>query len=661
MLVNTPQFELLAPGGDIDSIKAAIAAGADAVYCGLDRFNARNRATNLSLDALKQILPLAHHHQCKIFVTLNIALLESEIPSMVRLLEQLNTTHIDGVIIQDLGLAAIIRQHFPDMDVHASTQLNTHNEGQILFMQQLGVSRVNLARELNIDEIKTLADFGHQHNVLMEVFVHGSYCVGFSGLCYMSSARNGASGNRGRCSQPCRDTYQKTELGIEHPLNMKDNSAYLDVEALANAGVYSLKIEGRIKKPHYVYSVVKQWRQQLNHFQNTQQILTDTTPLYKVFNRDFSDGYLTGQIGKNMLIDNPRNNAANHFAQFSDANAEESLQQSKRWVYDQTTALIEETVRSITAMETEFQAQAETKRKGRVVPFQPLAKTNQALNSEQKLAVLIDSPQQVEDLAHQEADLYYQLPNNIAKQLPSLIKLFNAQSRLIPWFPSVIIGEDYRAAQQLLEQCQPEVVVTNNTGIAYLARQMGIKWIAGPQLNLMNGYALQTLKQEFGCCGAFISNEINQAQIKRITPPEDFALYYSIYHPNDVMVSRQCLFQQTSGCKKIKVNKGCLPRCEKHTSIINLNGSAYVIDKKRGEFNHIYANQHYLNSQVLQELPDKFQHLLIDLREVKTETRSALNAAQLVQLFEQALQTKDTQSLHQAITNTECNQYKKGL
>lgn len=123
------QFELLAPGGDLDSIKAAIAAGADAIYCGLDRFNARNRATNLTLDNLNGVLHLAHQHSCKIFLTLNVLILESEIPAIVRLLSQLNTTQIDGVIVQDLGLAYILKHHFPDLDVHASTQLNTHNEG----------------------------------------------------------------------------------------------------------------------------------------------------------------------------------------------------------------------------------------------------------------------------------------------------------------------------------------------------------------------------------------------------------------------------------------------------------------------------------------------------------------------------------------------------
>ncbi len=174
------QFELLAPGGDLESIKAAIAAGADAIYCGLDRFNARNRAANITLDVLDSVVELAHQHDCKIFLTLNIVLLESELRSMIRLLTELSDSNIDGVIVQDLGLAYIIKRYFPSLDMHASTQMNTHNEGQIALLSQLGASRVNLSRELNLDEITHLALVGRQHNVLMEVFVHGSYCIGFS-------------------------------------------------------------------------------------------------------------------------------------------------------------------------------------------------------------------------------------------------------------------------------------------------------------------------------------------------------------------------------------------------------------------------------------------------------------------------------------------------
>ena len=218
------KIELLAPGGDIDSIKAAILAGADAVYCGLNRFNARNRAVNIGFDDLQGILSVAHKHGCSVFLTLNILLVESEIPAIVSILNRLVNTSIDGVIVQDLGMFYLLSSYFKDLKIHASTQLTTHNEGQIRFLSKLNVSRVNLSRELNIHEIKALTSVCHSSNVLAEVFVHGSYCLSFSGICYMSSVHGGNSGNRGRCSQPCRDRYLTTPAGKDYPLNLKDNS-----------------------------------------------------------------------------------------------------------------------------------------------------------------------------------------------------------------------------------------------------------------------------------------------------------------------------------------------------------------------------------------------------------------------------------------------------
>ena len=401
------QFELLAPGGDLDSIKAAIAAGADAVYCGLDRFNARNRATNITLDVLEGVIELAHQHSCKIFLTLNIVLLESEIPSIIRLLTQLNETEVDGVIVQDLGLAFLIKHYFPSLDMHASTQMNTHNEGQIKLLSKLGSSRVNLSRELDIDEITHLAQYGREHNVAMEVFVHGSYCIGFSGLCYFSSALNGASGNRGRCSQPCRDQYQTTRAGNNYPLNLKDNSAYQDIDALAKAGVYSLKVEGRIKKSHYVYTVVDNWRKQIDQYCETGEMLRDMSELYTVFNRDFTNGYLKGDIHRGMYIDNPRNFAAAHFASKNvtsnglaykelastsitsatsqvkqPVNADAALQDAKKFIYDRNTDLIRKVDAITQAMPITANAKRSLKGSGFIADI-PLPKfdANAKLNS----------------------------------------------------------------------------------------------------------------------------------------------------------------------------------------------------------------------------------------------------------------------------------------
>ena len=306
------RIELLAPGGDIDSIKAAIAAGAGAVYCGLKNFNARNRAANLSLDELNGVLGLAHRRGCKVFLTLNIIVVQSDIPALFALLNKLVNTGVDGIIVQDLGLLHLLRKYFPRLQVHASTQLTTHNRGQIKFLSRLGVGRVNLSRELDIGEIRELTRAGREVGICTEVFVHGSYCISFSGICFMSSVSGGHSGNRGMCSQPCRDRYQPTDAGMNFPLNLKDNSAFFDLGLLAEAGVRALKIEGRMKKAHYVYTVTRAWRRQLDSFHGEGVLLDDDSDLYKVFNRDFSNAYLSGDMDKGMFSDHPRNNSATH-------------------------------------------------------------------------------------------------------------------------------------------------------------------------------------------------------------------------------------------------------------------------------------------------------------------------------------------------------------
>ncbi|EOX4809124.1 U32 family peptidase [Vibrio alginolyticus] len=659
------QFELLAPGGDLDSIKAAIAAGADAIYCGLDRFNARNRATNLTLDNLNGVLTLAHQHSCKIFLTLNVLILESEIPAIVRLLSQLNTTKIDGVIVQDLGLAYILKHHFPDLDVHASTQLNTHNEGQILFLNQLTASRVNLSRELNINEIKHLAQFGREHNVMMEVFVHGSYCIGFSGICYISSARNGASGNRGRCSQPCREQYETTKTGNNYPLNMKDNSAFGDLKALADAGVYSLKVEGRIKKSHYVYTVVDNWRQQIDRLCEGLELSEDTTELYTVFNRDFSNAFLQGDFGKAMYIDNPRDHAVKHFSKVYQCQSADDVQAVKKKLYDDKTAIIEKVAEQTKSFDVTSTQVSGSSLKGSIdVPTLPALPQPDPRQGAPKLSVLISSAQEAMLCEYRDIDVYYQLPMGLSGELSAMIELFQANPMLKPWFPAILIGEDYQAARVFLETIQPELLITNNSGVGMIAKELGLGWVAGPQMNTVNSYAFKCLQDEFAASGAFVSNELNMKQIRHIKRPQNMRSFYSIYHPNTLLTSRQCLFQQTEGCRKVKVNKGCLKRCDKRTSIINLKDNPYVVQKQKGSHNSIYSEHNILNLQVLHDLPQLFTDVLIDLRDIQTETKVSASKPELIDALlalledhsEQAVQTLN--AMIQPTTNA---QYLKGL
>jgi putative protease len=743
------QFELLAPGGGVDSIKAAIAAGADAIYCGLDNFNARNRAVNLTFDELTGVLKLAHQHHCQVFLTLNIIILEHEIPALLRLLNKLVNSKIDGVIVQDLGLFYLLAKHFKTLDIHASTQVTTHNEGQILFFKKQGASRVNLCRELNIDEIKSVTQFAHQHNMLTEVFVHGSYCISFSGLCYMSSVE-GNSGNRGRCSQPCRDQYQTTASGNDYPLNLKDNSAFSDLQLLGDAGADSLKIEGRIKGPTYVYTVVNSWRKQLQRYAQGAALADSDDALYKVFNRDFSDAFLQGKIDKAMFVDSPRDHGLTHIKQKNSGKSVEQIELAKQAFFDEKRVMdryVQDKIKDLSIAKTPLNitvsgmensllkvsvstpehdfvehsqstlCKAETAnidfsalekrfkslnnaeytveklivdelQSGLYIPFKELTEIKNRIvfllndsteliapvelpvlakqkcsEKKARLAVLIASEKDIALCQDTGADFYYKLPEGFKKESVKLLKLFADNRQLIPWFPSILIADDYLAAVEFLKLLQPKRIVTNNSGIAYQAYRNGIDWIAGPYLNISNSYSLLAINEKFNAYGAFISNELNKKQISNIRRPGNFKLYYSIYHPLLLMLSRQCIFQQTVGCKKPQMDERCIQKCHKSASIINLKGSAFVIDKQQGGYPCLYSDKPFLNTEIVDELPGFFDALFIDLTDIGSADNILHDKAGIIRLFADLLagQSDAQKQLGELIAASTNSQYKKGL
>ena len=656
------KIELLAPGGDIESIKAAIVAGADAIYCGLNHFNARNRATNIELGDLDGILDLAHANRCKIFLTINIIIIESEFKALISLLNKLVNTDIDGVIVQDLGLFYLLLHYFPQLEVHASTQVTTHNKGQIQFLNLLNVTRVNLSRELNINEIKAMVTVGHRHGIESEVFVHGSYCLCFSGICYLSSVLKGRSGNRGRCSQQCRDQYCTTAVGNDFPLNLKDNSAFNDLDLLTAAGVDSFKIEGRMKKFHYVYTVVKSWRRLLDQFYATGQHHSSDTSIYRVFNRTFSDGFLQGAIGQEMFIDNPRDSSARYFSQQLGNSEGEDLSTAKRELYAARTVIMNDVRAKIDQLKPVTQ----------VLPLKDGAKKMvalPALNKQQrhkqtaKLSVIISSIDQLCLCNATNAEFYYQLPGCIENGVDEFVDLFVENTQLMPWFPSILIGEHYRNAVELLERLQPQCIVTNNSGIAYEAYKKGVAWIAGPYMNSINSYTLMCLKEKFDCRGAFISNELSRDQIENIAVPENFDLYFSLYHPILLLSSRQCLHYQLEGCEKKVMDDDCIHHCARTSTLTTIKNIPLVVEKSRGNYHRLFHHKHLLNTQIVSDLPNKFSHFVIDLSAIKTQTSVAVDHTSLIESFENLLCGKvgakaELERVLQHVTN---KQYGKGI
>jgi putative protease len=735
------RVELLAPGGDLDAIRAAVAAGADAIYCGLDKLNARHRATNITLADLGGVLALAHRHGCRVFLTLNVMMVESDIPVLIGILNRVVNTTLDGVIVQDLGLLHLLSQRFPGLEVHASTQLTTHNQGQLGFLSALGASRVNLSRELSIDEIGLLSHAAREAGLATEVFVHGSYCLSFSGICYMSSVRGGNSGNRGRCSQPCRDRYATTPRGCDYPLNLKDNRAYLDLKRLADAGVDAMKIEGRMKPFHYVHVVTSTYSRRLRSLDRDDRSDDESRELCKVFNRGFSNAYLAGDIGPRMFSDHPRNRAAATLERGGDrGEAYDAIAAVKAAVGERIegvrVAQTPLTVRvsgeagalldvSVRAPDTSFVVSSESplavRRRDSTVP--PL----DAEWFHERLRAINDTEYRIERLdltglapglfvAQKEltairnsilgtlngsapadpvaapvfsarrregspslsvrvattrdlhlcketcAEIHFQLPNAMARALPRLVALFADNPRLTPWFPSVLIGDDYAAAAAFLHRVRPRRLVTNNTGVAHEAWSARIPWIAGPYLNIANSLSLVSLRR-LGCHGAFVSSELGAHQIRRICPPEGFELHYSIYHPILLLTSRQCLFFQVTGCEKPRMDGECVADCERSARITDLKGASLFINKARGDYCSIYHRANFLNTAVVTDIPDLFSGFSIDLRDVETETETALDKTGLVQLFVDHLRggADGGRELERSISPTTSARYRKGI
>ncbi len=254
---NKMNKELLAPAGDIEAGYAAIHYGADAVYLGLQQFSARATATNFDEQALNEFIAYAHAKGRKVFVALNTLLQECELPDLLKALNVCVNCQVDALIVQDLGVARVVREQYPEIELHASTQMAVHNKEGALALQKAGFSRVVLARELTLTEIKEIASIP---GLETEAFIHGALCYSYSGLCLFSSMESGRSANRGKCLYPCRSCF-KGEEGDKHYFSMKDMALEADVLKMP---VTSLKIEGRKKSALYVAAVTDYYRQILD-------------------------------------------------------------------------------------------------------------------------------------------------------------------------------------------------------------------------------------------------------------------------------------------------------------------------------------------------------------------------------------------------------------
>ena len=307
------KVELLAPAGNMENLKYAVMAGCDAVYLGLKKFGARAFSSNFSDSEFIEAVNYCHLYGVKVYVTLNTIIYDYEVEDFLETVDFIHKNNVDAVLIQDLGMLDLVRKTYPNLEVHASTQMHIHNLDGVKVLERLGIKRAVLARETSIDTIKYIKE---NSNIELEVFVHGALCVSYSGECLMSKFIGGRSGNRGECAGACRLSYDVVDDNNnilnknKYPISTKDLNTIYYIDKLIESGVASLKIEGRMKSREYVYMVVKLYRDTIDNYYKTGKVIVnedDLLKLKKIFNREYTKGFLFN-IKNNELINSYRPN-----------------------------------------------------------------------------------------------------------------------------------------------------------------------------------------------------------------------------------------------------------------------------------------------------------------------------------------------------------------
>lgn len=329
--------EILAPAGNMEALKAALATGADAVYLGGKLFNARHYAHNFDDGELAEAVRLVHRFRRKIYVTVNVLLHDRELEEALKYLRLLYDMGVDAVIVQDLGLVYLVRAALPHLKLHGSTQMTIHNLDGARFMADQGLARIVLARELSLHDIQAIRG---GCGLELEVFVHGALCFCYSGQCLMSSMIGGRSGNRGRCAQPCRLPYRLLETSEgelpapgDYLLSPKDLSTIDLLPRLVRSGVQALKFEGRMKRPEYVATVIRVYRGALDRClsdpENYRATAEEKRQLAQIFNRDFTTGYYLFNPGANLISYQRPNNRGVYLGRIGSINRRQGLAEVK--------------------------------------------------------------------------------------------------------------------------------------------------------------------------------------------------------------------------------------------------------------------------------------------------------------------------------------------
>ncbi len=607
---KTNKVEILAPAGDYDALLGAIAGGADAVYLGVAEFNARIRAKNFTLEALKDGVRLAHAHKVKVYVTLNTELYDKELSRMLEYVCELNNIGVDAFIVADFGVMSLIKEAYPEIEVHASTQATIHNlDGANFVYDKLGVSRVVLARELDKENIEYVSKNAKCET---EAFVHGAHCMSVSGQCLMSYFQGGRSGNRGECAQPCRLPYTIGGKNGYH-LSLKDMSLASHIDDILESGVSSLKIEGRMKSEDYVKGTTQVWRKLIDEKRNATS--GEIKTLGELFSRQgFTDGYYKAKIDSSMLGVRTQENKD---ATKSQADIKTELKKPTLDMYAEF-YLGEKSRLTIKTEEKEITVYGDLVEKAQNAPISKediiknLSKLGQTpfslgeieISKSDNVMVRVSS---INALRRQAIERYFEAENVLEPKIYNKSKLkqprkiktavFRCENQIpknIDYFdivflpidkytspsrangiilPPVVFDSEWKEIEKLMSDARAsgiEWALISNVGQIERAKNHGFKLIADYRFNAFNAPCVDFLVKN-GVENVILAPELSLAQAR------DFKGYSLIsYGCIPAMTTHKCVLKDTVGCQK----------CEGYMT--DRQGARLFVDGIYGHRNLIY-------------------------------------------------------------------------
>ena len=636
-------LELLSPAGSPEAVIAAVQNGADAVYLGFGDYNARRGAKNFTGEEFEKAARYCRVRGCKVYATLNTLVNDREIEGAVRCARMAAKYGADGIIIQDVGLIRVLRDALPDLPLHASTQMSIHNLAGAEAAAQMGLTRVVLARELSLEQIRFITK---NASVETEIFVHGALCFCHSGQCYMSALIGRRSGNRGMCAQPCRMQYSLGGRMDDYPLSLKDNCLISRLDEIEEAGVSCIKIEGRMKRPEYTAIVTDIYHRAMKeHRQPTKE---EMEMLENAFSRNgFTQGYFDGDK-RNMfgVRGEPAEDVEKLFAATRRSYGEGEMrrvpvhfytvcrkdepiraiafdddgnkavaegpvpEKAKRqgltdaYIVEQmyktggtpfhvvenkaqtdpglyiSAAEINEMRRSLIGTLSEKRGKA-PERRGSSIP--PLPKSIPPVTDPKIIFQVRTEDQLSEELARLKPDYLY-VPAHLMKEHFDLLKPFTDNgSTPVAVLPRVISDNQVQDMMSVLRELKDKGIreaLVGNLGHIFYARNAGMAVRGDFGLNIFNSFSLGVLK-EAGLLSATASFELRLAQIKDLAKPIDTEII--VYGRLPLMVSDQCVIKESAG--------HCA--CQVPGQLADRMGSVFPVVKEYGCRNVIY-NAHKL-------------------------------------------------------------------